>query len=107
MKKANLHVKDFRFEGIRDVIIDVTLRCEFHGSCIDPVRNGDASYADPNGAIDAAVKAKLDNYQHDYSERNFLFLRAVMTTSGRISPPPAVYSSPPSSRQLLHTHGHP
>ena len=31
------------------------------------------------------VKAKLDNYQHDYSERNFLFLPAVMTTSGRIS----------------------
>jgi hypothetical protein len=27
----------------------------------------------------------LDNYQHDYSERNFLFLPAVMTTSGRIS----------------------
>ncbi len=42
---------------------------EFHGSCIDPARNGEASYADPNGAIDAAVKAKLDNYQHDYSER--------------------------------------
>jgi hypothetical protein len=64
---------------------DVTLRGEFHGSCIDPARNGEASYADPNGAIDAAVKAKLDNYQHDYSERNFLFLPAVMTTSGRIS----------------------
>jgi hypothetical protein len=63
----------------------VTLRSEFHGSCIDPARNGEASYADPNGAIDAAVKAKLDNYQHDYSERNFLFLPAVMTTSGRIS----------------------
>jgi hypothetical protein len=27
----------------------------------------------------------LDNYHHDYSERNFLFLPAVMTTSGRIS----------------------
>ena len=65
--------------------IDVTLRGEFHGSCIDPARNGEASYADPNGAIDAAVKAKLDNYQHDYNERNFLFLPAVMTTSGRIS----------------------
>ena len=64
---------------------DVTLRGEFHGSCIDPARNGEALYADPNDAIDAAVKVKLDNYQHDYSERNFLFLPAVMTTSGRIS----------------------
>ena len=32
-----------------------------------------------------SVKAKLDNYHHDYSERNLLFLPAVMTTSGRIS----------------------
>ena len=63
----------------------MTLGGKFHGACIDPARNGEASYADPNGAIDAAVKAKLDNYQHDYSERNFLFLPAVMTTSGRIS----------------------
>jgi len=63
----------------------VTLRREFHGSCSDPARNEEASYVDPNGAIDAAVKAKLDNYQHDYNERNFLFLPAVMTTSGRIS----------------------
>jgi hypothetical protein len=39
MKKADLHVQDFRLEGIRDVI-DVTLRGEFHGSCIDPARNG-------------------------------------------------------------------
>ena len=39
MKKADLHVKDFRLEGIRDVIIEVTLRGEFHGSCIDPARN--------------------------------------------------------------------
>jgi len=81
---GRLHVKDFRLENIRDVI-DVSLRSEFHGSCIDSARNGEASYADPTGAIDAAVKAKLDNYQHDYSERNFLFLPAVMTTSGRIS----------------------
>jgi len=51
----------------------------------DPARNGEASHADANGALDAAVKAKLDNYQHDYNERNFFFLPAVMTTSGRIS----------------------
>ena len=54
------------------------MRHEFHGSCADPMRNGEASH-------DAAVKAKLDNYQHDYNERNFFFLPAVITTSGRIS----------------------
>ena len=65
--------------------IDVSLRHEFRGACADPARNGEASHADANGALDAAVKAKLDNYQHDYNERNFFFLPAVMTTSGRIS----------------------
>jgi hypothetical protein len=58
LKKADLVVKDFRLAGVRDVIIDVSLRHEFHGSCADPMRNGEASH-------DAAVKAKLDNYQHD------------------------------------------
>jgi len=55
---------------------------------------GEASHADINSALDAAVKAKLDSYQHDYNERNFLFLPAVMTTSGRTSgdPPPAIQS---------------
>jgi hypothetical protein len=85
MKKTDLHIKDFQLEDIWNVIIDVTLRSEIHGSCSDPARNGEASYVDPNGAIDAAVKAKLDNYHHDYSARNVLFLPAIMTTSGRIS----------------------
>ena len=85
LKKADLVVKDFRLAGIRDLIIDVSLRHEFHGACADPARNGEASHADANGALDAAVKAKLENYQHDYNERNFFFLPAVMTTSGRIS----------------------
>jgi len=71
--------------GTRDLIIDVSLRHEFHGSCLNHMRNGEASHADANGEFDAAVKAKLDNYQHDYNERNFFFLPAVMTTSRRIS----------------------
>ena len=71
--------------GIRDLIIDVSLRHEFHGSCHNHMRNGEASHADANGALDAAVTAKLDNYQHDCNERNFFFLPAIMTTSGRIS----------------------
>jgi hypothetical protein len=91
-------VKDFQLAGIRDLIIDVSLRHEFHGSCQNHMRNGEASHADANGELDAAVKAKLDNYQHDYNERNFFFLPAVMTTSGRISgnrckfPPSAIHT---------------
>ncbi len=66
-------------------MIDVTLRHEFHGSRADPQRNGDASHVDVNGALDAAVKEKLDQYQHDYNARNYFSLPAVMATSGRIS----------------------
>jgi len=76
---------DFQLAGIRDLIIDVSMRHEFHGSCHNHMRNGEASLADANGAIDAAVKAKLESYQHDYNERNVFFLPVVMTTSGRIS----------------------
>ncbi len=34
-----------------------------------------------NGALDDAVKEKLNHYHHDYNERNFFFLLAVKTTS--------------------------
>jgi hypothetical protein len=101
--------KTFGSKAFGTSLIDVTLRGEFHGSCIDPARNGEASYADPNGAIDAAVKAKLDNYQHDYSERNFLFLPAVMTTSGRISGDflRLLYLLAHRQAANFFTHGHP
>ena len=85
LKKADLLIKEFQLQGVRDVIIDVTCRHEFHGSCANLERNGEPSHPDANGALDAAVKEKLDHYQHDYNERNFFFLPAVMTTSGRIS----------------------
>jgi hypothetical protein len=78
-------IKDFRLAGVRNVILDVSWRHGFHGSCADPQRNGEASNADVTGALDAAVNEKLDNYQHDYNARNYFFLPAVMTTSGRIS----------------------
>ena len=84
LRKADLMVKDFQLAGIRDLIIDVSMRHEFHGSCQNHMRNGEASHADANGALDAAVKAKLDNYLHDYNERNLFFLPAAMTKSGRI-----------------------
>jgi hypothetical protein len=85
LKKADLWIKDFTLGGIRDVIIDVTLRHEFHGSSAHLDRNGELTHDDVNGALEAAIKEKLNHYHHDYNERNFLFLPAVMTTSGRIS----------------------
>jgi hypothetical protein len=43
-KKADLLIKDFLLEGIRDVIIDVTLRHKFHGSSAHPERNGELTH---------------------------------------------------------------
>jgi hypothetical protein len=88
LKKARFKItyKDFHLQGVRDVVVDVTCSHEFRGSCAYQQRNGEPSHLDVNGALDAAVKEKLDHYQHDYNERNFLFLPAVTRTrtSGRI-----------------------
>ena len=51
-------------EGIRDVIIYVTLRHEFHGSSAHPDRNGELTHDDVNGALDAAINEMLNHYQH-------------------------------------------
>jgi hypothetical protein len=68
--------------GAQNVIVDVTLRHEFNGSHANLIHN-EEPYV--NGALDATVKEKFDNYQHDYNGRHFFFLPEVMTTSGRIS----------------------
>jgi len=75
----------FQLAGIRDLIVDVRMRHEFHGNVADQHRNGSPTHQDVDGALDAAVKEKLDSYQHDYNERHFFFLPAAMSTSGRIS----------------------
>jgi len=85
LKKADLLIKDFQLQGVRDVIVDVPCQHEFRGSCANQERNGESSHLDVNGALDAAVKEKLDHYQHDYNKCNFFFLLAVAMTSGRIS----------------------
>ena len=87
-KKADLWVKDFQLAGVRDVVIDTTLRHEFHGNVQAQAnlgRNGEPSHQAIDGALDEAVKEKLSTYMDDYNARNFFFLPAVMTTSGRIS----------------------
>jgi len=54
MKKADLHVKDFRLEGIRDVI-NVTLRGEFH----DPAHNAEAHTPIPTARSTQSSKRSL------------------------------------------------
>jgi hypothetical protein len=59
MKKVDLLIENFHLAGVRDVIIDVTLRHEFHGSCPNLERNGEPSHPDENGALDARDKLVL------------------------------------------------
>ena len=61
LRKADPWIKDFSLEGIRDVIIDVTLRHEFHGSNAHPDRNRELNHDDDNGALDAPIKEKLNH----------------------------------------------
>jgi hypothetical protein len=44
LKKADLLINDFQVGGVRNVIIDVTLRHEFHGSCVNVARTGEPLY---------------------------------------------------------------
>jgi len=61
LKKADLWIKNVTLADVRHVIIiDVTLRHEFHGSVEDLNRNGEPSHPDVDGALAAAVKEKLD-----------------------------------------------
>jgi hypothetical protein len=48
LKKADLLIKDFQLQGVRDVIVDVTCRHEFRGSCANQERNGEPSHLDVN-----------------------------------------------------------
>ena len=47
--------------------------------------SGLAAFYSATSKFVALLASLPDNYQHDYNERNFFFLPAVMTTSGRIS----------------------
>ena len=70
------------------VIIDVTLRHEFHGSCANLQRNGEPSHPDVNGALDAIKPPNAQGKARKLPTRvqlaQFLLPSAVKTTSGRI-----------------------
>ena len=85
LKKADLLIKDFQLQGVRDVIVDVTCRYEFRGSCANQERNGEPSRA----------QFLLPHGSHDDLREN-----------QRRLPPPALHTVSPPSSKLLHTHGH-
>jgi len=112
LKKVDLWIEDFQLEGIRNVIVDVNSCHELHGSCVNPLHNGEPSHPDVNGILDASVKEKVDNYQHNYNARNCFFFRRHddprENQRGLFSlPPPALHTVPPSGREVLDTHWHP
>jgi hypothetical protein len=56
LKKADLWIKDFQLECIRDVIIDVTLRHESHGSCANLIHNGEPLHPDANDPVASSAR---------------------------------------------------
>jgi hypothetical protein len=54
LERADLLI-NFQLAGVRHIIIDVTLRHEFHGSCANFQRNGEPSRPDVN-ALDTVTK---------------------------------------------------
>jgi len=76
-------IKDFQLQGVRDVIVDVTCRYEFRGSCANQERNGEPSRA----------QFLLPPGSHDDLREN-----------QRRLPPPALHTVSPPSSKLLHTH---
>jgi hypothetical protein len=90
---------------------DVSLRHEFHGSCVNHMRNGEASHADANGALDGAVKAKLDKPTRLQRVQLLLPSRRhdeIRDNQWRFPPSvTSIHTVQPSSRQQLLTHGPP
>ncbi len=86
LRKADLMVKDFQLAGIRDLIIDVSMRHEFHGSCQNHMRNGEASHADANGVISHVdAREQTDKAPEPFdgvcTRQNALFRPAVLLKS--------------------------
>jgi hypothetical protein len=106
LKKADLWIKDFQLEGIRNVIIDVTLRHEFHGSCANLTNNWEPSHPVANGALDAP--SRRSSTTTNILQRAQLFLLAGrhddLRENQRGLPSPALHTLPLTGRELLHTH---
>ena len=86
-RRGDLEIKGLNVAGMSDLIIDVALVHDFHGSVADPSRHGQPRHSNPDKVlVDAAVaKSQGNAYRPDYlRHHNKAFLPLVMSTSGRL-----------------------
>jgi hypothetical protein len=104
LKKADLWIKDFQLEGIRN--IDVTLHHKFHGSCANLINNWEPSHPDANGTLDAPSRRSSTTTNILHRAQFFLFAgrHDDLRENQRGLPPPALHTVPPTGRELLHSH---
>ena len=104
LKKADLWIKDFQLEGIRN--IDVTLHHKFHGSCANLINNWEPSHPDANGTLDAPSRRSSTTTNILQRAQFFLFAgrHDDLRENQRGLPPPALHTVPPTGRELLHSH---
>jgi hypothetical protein len=103
LKKADLLIKDFQLQGVRNVIVDVTCRHEFC-SCENQQRNGEPSHLDVNGALDAAVKNRRSSTTTNTTTAQFLLPPGdLRKNQRRLTPPPeeSAETSLPHRRWLV------
>ena len=86
-KRGELEIKRLNVAGTSDLVIDVAVVHEFHGSVVQVERHGQLRHPNPDKVlIDKAVTKEQGNaYCQDYLQnRDKAFLPLIMSTSGRL-----------------------
>jgi hypothetical protein len=86
-RRGDLEIKGLNVAGTSDLIIDVAIVHDFHGSVADLARHGQPRHSNPDKVlVDMAVaKSQGNRYRPDYlRHHNKAFLPLVMSTSGRL-----------------------
>ena len=86
-KRGDLEIKRLNVAGTPDIVVDVAVVHDFHGSVVDAERHGQLRHPNPDKVlIDKAVtKVQGNEYRRDYLQnRGKAFLPLIMSTSGRL-----------------------
>jgi hypothetical protein len=84
-KRGDLEIKRLHVAGTSDLVIDVAMVHEFHGSVAQPARHDQPRYPYPDKSLldQAVTKVQGNDYRLDYfHDRNKAFLPLIMSTSG-------------------------
>jgi hypothetical protein len=86
-KRGDLEIKRLNVAGTLDIIIDVAVVHEFHGSVAQDDRHGQLRHPNPDKVLinKEVTKVQGNAYRQDYlHNHNKTFLPLIMSTSGRL-----------------------